>query len=336
VTSPRPLAILDFVHRSGDQSAAHALADTVAVARLAEELGYARYWVPEHHNGPGLGFTSNEVLIAHLAAATSSIRVGAAGIMLPNHAPLKVAEVFRTLEALHPGRIDLGLGRAPGTDGLTAYALRGRDPGTAGDEFPDLAAHLLAFLGDGFPPEHPYSKVLAAPVVDTTPDVFMLGSSAYGPQFSAVNGMATVFAHHMSPELAVDVLRAYRRDFRPGHIEAPRAGVSVLAYATDDPDDADLARASWSMLVNRIRRGERGPGPSLEEVAAHAHSGRFAEVRRSLDGRLFAGPPDRVAEQVADLAERAGADEVAVVSPISDRARRTRALSAFIAAWRRT
>jgi luciferase family oxidoreductase group 1 len=335
VSSPRPLAILDFVHRSAGQSAADALADTVAVARVAEEIGYARYWVPEHHNSPGLGFTSNEVLIAHLAAATSSIRVGAAGVMLPNHAPLKVAEVFRTLEALHPGRIDLGLGRAPGTDGLTAYALRGRDPGAAGDEFPELAAHLLAFLGDGFPPDHPYSRVLAAPEVETTPEVFMLGSSAYGPQFSAANGLATVFAHHMSPELAVDVLRKYRRDFRPGHVEAPHAGISVLAYATDDPDDADLARASWSMFVDRIRRGRRGPGPGLQEVAAHARSAAFAELRASLDGRVFAGPPDRVAEQVADLAERACADEVAVVSPISERTRRTRALSALIAAWQR-
>jgi luciferase family oxidoreductase group 1 len=181
-----PLAVLDFVGIEHGESAHAALEGAIGIAQAVEAAGFRRYWVSEHHNMQSLACSAPEILTAAVAARTTSIRVGAAGIMLPNHAPFKVAEVFRTLLALHPGRIDLGLGRAPGTDPLTAHVLRrGVTVDVAGD-FPQAVAELLAFLGDGFPEGHPYRPLLAAPVVPERPEVFVLGSSAYGPQFAAV------------------------------------------------------------------------------------------------------------------------------------------------------
>src|SRR5271156_4917789 len=174
-----PLAVLDFVGIEHGESAASALAGAVGIAQTVEAAGYRRYWVSEHHNMRSLACSAPELLIAHIGAQTSAIRVGAAGIMLPNHAPMKVAETFRTLLAMYPGRIDLALGRAPGTDPLTAHVLRrGRvvDPAA---EFPGQVAELLAFLGDGFPEGHPYAQLVAAPVVAERPELFILGSSGY-------------------------------------------------------------------------------------------------------------------------------------------------------------
>ena len=333
VDSAAPLSVLDFVSITEGQTPAEAIADTVAVARAAERAGYHRYWVPEHHNSSGLAFTSLEVLIAHLAAATSTIRVGAAGVMLPNHAPLKVAEVFRTLEALHPGRIDLGLGRAPGTDGLTAFALRGTQPDAVPD-FPQLLAMLMAFLADDFPDDHPYRDVLAAPVVTSSPDVFVLGSSGYGTRFAAVNGLGTVFAHHMSPDLAVEALQEYRSSFRPGYVEEPWSAVSVIAHATDDPDEAEAAVASWALLISRLRAGDRGPRPTFDQIRDYARSAEFRRERDGAPDRVFAGPAADVAARVRELATRAQVDEVAVVSPLPGRERRAGALAAFAQAWR--
>src|SRR5215475_3938472 len=210
-----PLAVLDFVGIEYGESAASALAGAVSVAQALEAAGYRRYWVSEHHNMKTLACSAPELLIAHVGAFTSRIRVGAAGIMLPNHAALKVAETFRTLLAMYPGRIDLALGRAPGTDPLTAHVLRRGMVADPAAEFPAQVGELLAFLGDGFPDGHPYAPLIAAPLVPDRPELFVLGSSPYGPRFAAVNGMAAVFAHHMSPDLAFDVLRAYRRSFTP-------------------------------------------------------------------------------------------------------------------------
>ncbi|HEX6248178.1 MAG TPA: MsnO8 family LLM class oxidoreductase, partial [Nocardioidaceae bacterium] len=247
-----PLAVLDFVGIEHGESATDSIAGAVEVARAVEDAGYRRYWVSEHHNMRSLACSAPEILIAHLGARTSRIRVGAAGIMLPNHAAFKVAETFRTLMAMYPGRIDLGLGRAPGTDPLTAHVLRrgiGSDPGT---EFPNQVAELLAFLGDGsdFPDDHPYRRLVAAPVVDEQPEVFILGSSPYGPRFAAVNGMRAVFAHHQSPELAVDVLQQYRREFRPQRDgDRPWSAMSVLAFASDDRDAVYEFEAGWALTM---------------------------------------------------------------------------------------
>src|SRR5882757_9835444 len=190
-----PLAVLDFVGIEYGEVASDSLAGAASIARAIEASGYRRYWVSEHHNMQSLACSAPELLTAYVGAQTSRIRVGAAGIMLPNHAALKVAETFRTLLAMYPGRIDLALGRAPGTDQLTAHVLRRGMVSDPAAEFPGQVAELLAFLGDGFPADHPYAPLVAAPVNSERPELFMLGSSPYGPRFAAVNGMSAAFAH---------------------------------------------------------------------------------------------------------------------------------------------
>src|ERR1700727_979751 len=215
ISEPLPLAVLDLVGIEYGEDAAASLAGAVGIAQAVEAAGYQRYWVSEHHNMTSLACSAPELLTAHVGAHTSRIRVGAAGIMLPNHAALKVAETFRTLLAMYPGRIDLALGRAPGTDPLTAHVLRRGMVTDPAAEFPSQVAELLAFLGDGFPEGHPYAPLVAAPVVEDRPELFVLGSSAYGPRFAAVNGLIAAFAHHMTPDLAFEALRQYRREVTP-------------------------------------------------------------------------------------------------------------------------
>src|SRR5215468_8423641 len=210
-----PLAVLDFVGIEYGETASASVAGAVGIAQTVEAAGYRRYWVSEHHNMRSLACSAPELLTAHVGALTARIRVGAAGIMLPNHAPMKVAETFRTLLAMYPGRVDLALGRAPGTDPLTAHVLRRGMVADPAAEFPAQVGELLAFLGAGFPDKHPYAPLVAAPIVPERPELFMLGSSGYGPRFAAVNGFSAVFAHHMSPDLAVEALVDYRRQFEP-------------------------------------------------------------------------------------------------------------------------
>lgn len=315
----RPLSLLDFVDVPPGVTAAEAIARTVRTAQTADRLGYKRFWISEHHNFEGLASSSPEILISHVASATERIRVGAAGIMLPNHAPLKVAEWFKTLEMLHPGRIDLGLGRAPGTDQVTAYALRGDRDGADGvPDFPKMAAELIAFLTDQWPDGHPFGQVKATPVVPGQPELLMLGSSGWGSAFAAVNGMTSVFAHHMSPELAVDALRAYRRDFQPSDLGAePRVIVSALALASHDPDVTADFTAGWALMMRNLRRGAR-TRPTAEEIRAYRLSSEFAEIAPTLNGRIFAGEPTAVAQQLDELGNAAGADELVIVAPTPD------------------
>lgn len=328
-----PLSLLDFVGIEHGESAAAAVRGAVGIAQAVEAAGYRRYWVSEHHNMRSLACSAPELLTAHVAGQTSKIRVGAAGIMLPNHAAFKVAETFRTLLAMHPGRIDLALGRAPGTDPLTAHVLRRGLRVDPAAEFPTQVAELLAFLGDGFPADHPYAQLVAAPVVDERPELFVLGSSDYGPRFAAVNGLSAVFAHHMSPELAVDVLREYRRDFRPSREGAsPYSAMSVLSFASEDEDAVVEFEAAWALTMRNLARGIREP-LRPEQVTELARSEGFRGSRRD-DGRMVAGPPKLVAERLLELKEQAQVDEIVVVTPSLDRARRTGSLVALAAAWR--
>ncbi len=329
--STLPLAVLDFVGVEHGESPSASIAGATEVARAVEQAGYRRYWVSEHHNMTSLACSAPEILVAHLLGATRTIRVGAAGIMLPNHAPFKVAETFRTLLAIGPGRVDLGLGRAPGTDPLTAHVLRrGQQVDVAG-EFASQVAELLAFLGDGFPEGHPYSPLVAAPVVQDRPDVFVLGSSGYGTRFSALNGMGTVFAHHMSPELAVDALRTYRADFRPGVRDEPWSAISVLAFASDDPSAVARFDAGWKLTMANLRRGVREP-LRPEDIEALASSPEFAVLPRD-DGRMVTGSPDDVAKGLRTLQEQSQADEVVVVTPVIDRPSRIASYRSIAEAW---
>lgn len=332
MTGTLPLAVLDFVGIEYGETAHDSLTGAIGIAQAVEAAGYRRYWVSEHHNMRSLACSAPEILTAAVAARTDRIRVGAAGIMLPNHSSFKVAEVFRTLVALHPGRIDLALGRAPGTDPLTAHVLRRGIELDPAAEFPQQVAELLAFLGDGadFAPSHPYQRLVAAPVVDEVPELFVLGSSGYGAQFAAVNGMSAVFAHHMSPEVAVPVLRQYRRDFRPRRDgDQPYSAMSVLSFASDDADAVAEFEAGWTLTIDNLRRNIREP-LRPEQVREYAQSAGF---RRAEDGRMVTGEPKAVVERLLELKEEAEADEIVVVTPNLDRGRRTASFQAIAEVW---
>lgn len=329
-----PLAVLDFVGIEYGESAAASVAGAVGIARAVEAAGYRRYWVSEHHNMTSLACSSPELLTAHVGAFTSRIRVGAAGIMLPNHASLKVAETFRTLLAMYPGRIDLALGRAPGTDPLTAHVLRRGMVADPAAEFPAQVGELLAFLGAGFPAGHPYAPLVAAPLVTEQPELFVLGSSHYGPRFAAVNGMSAVFAHHMSPDLAFEALRAYRSEFTPRDDGAsPYSAMSVIAFASDDDEAVTEFEAAWTLTIQNIRRGIREP-LAPEKVHAFAGSAEFRSGSHD-DGRMVTGQPKIVAERLLEMKQAAQADEIVVVTPSLDRERRKGSYAALAQAWRR-
>ena len=328
-----PLSVLDFVGIEYGEPASAAMAGAVDVARAVEDAGYRRYWVSEHHNMRSLACSAPELLTAHIGAHTDRIRVGAAGIMLPNHAPFKVAEMFRTLLAMYPGRIDLALGRAPGTDPLTAHVLR---RGVAADvqrDFPGQVAELLAFLGGGFPDGHPYTPLVAAPVVDEKPEIFLLGSSAYGPGFAAVNGLNAAFAHHQSPDIAFDVLRDYRRDFRPLHPgDRPYSAMSVLAFGSEDEQAVLEFEAGWALTMQNLARNKREP-LRPEEVVAFARSTEFLSRRQERDPRMATGTAKQVVERLLEMKELAQVDEIVVVTPSLDRTRRIGSYREIAGAW---
>lgn len=328
-----PLAVLDFVGIEHGETPAEAIRGAAGIAQAVEREGYGRLWVSEHHYMKSLACSAPELLVGHLASQTETLRVGAAGIMLPNHAAFKVAELFRTLLAMHPGRIDLALGRAPGTDPLTAHVLRRGLRVDPAAEFPTQVAELLAFLGDGFPEGHPYESLIVAPVVDERPEVFVLGSSAYGAKFAAINGLRAVFAHHMSPEIAVDVLREYRRDFTPRvDGDAPYSAMSVLAFASDDEQARREFEAAWALTMRNLSRGVREP-LRPEEVQEHARSGAFTGGDVD-NARMVVGEPKVVVERLLELKAAAQADEIVVVTPSLNRARRTDSFTRIAHGWR--
>jgi luciferase family oxidoreductase group 1 len=328
-----PLSVLDFVGIEYGESAHASIEGAVGIAQAVEAAGYRRYWFSEHHNMRSLASSAPEILTAHVGARTEHIRVGPAGIMLPNHAAFKVAETFRTLLAMYPGRVDLALGRAPGTDPLTAHVLRRGLRVDPAAEFPTQVAELVAFLGEGFPDDHPYAPLVAAPVVDEMPQLFILGSSEYGPRFAAVNGMSAAFAHHMSPEIAVEALRGYRRDFAPRHDgDEPYSVMSVINFASEDDEALLEFEAAWTLTMANLRRGVREP-LRPEQVTEYARSSSFRDMPRD-GGRMVVGPPKVVAERLLELKDQARADEIVAVTPSLDRARRTASLVALADAWR--
>jgi len=327
------LSVLDFVGIEHGETAHSSIMGAVDIAQAVEAAGYRRYWVSEHHNMASLACSAPEILTAHVGARTERIRVGAAGIMLPNHSALKVAETFRTLVAMYPGRIDLALGRAPGTDPLTAHVLRRGRSGDPGAEFPSQVGELLGFLGDGFPAGHPYEKLLVAPIVAQRPALFMLGSSSYGPRFAAVNGMSAVFAHHMSPEPAFELLRKYRREFTPRTDgDEPYSAMSVLAFASDDDEAVTDFEAGWTLTINNIRRGIREP-LRPEQVRDFARSEEFRR-RSTTDTRMVTGAAKAVAERLLEMKSLAEVDEIVLVTPSVDRVRRRQSYQAIAEAWR--
>ena len=322
VTSPTdvPLSVLDLSPISSGRPASSALHDTVALARAAEAYGYQRYWLAEHHNIASVASSAPMVMIATVAAATRTIRVGSGGIMLPNHAPLAVAESFRVLEGLHPGRIDLGLGRAPGTDQLTAYSLRrGRvDP----DEFPQQMAELLAYV-DGFPDDHPFKPLKAIPDDVPLPPLWILGSSLYGGHAAAAFGTGYAFAGHFGSADPAEAVAGYRDHFEPStRLAEPRVVLGVAAIAAETEERAEqLARANDLAMV-RLMQNQPGPLPTPEEAATHrwtAQEEQLATTRRRFSS---VGTPDQVREDLERRRTYAVADELMITTQVHDPAER--------------
>ncbi|UQS32709.1 LLM class flavin-dependent oxidoreductase [Streptomyces fradiae] len=329
-TAPVPLSVLDLVTVGQGSTASRALATSVEIARLAEQRGYHRHWVAEHHSMPGVASSSPAVILAHLAAHTRRIRLGSGGVMLPNHAPLVVAEQFGTLEALAPGRVDLGLGRAPGTDGATAAALRRTDRLDEGaDAFPQQLGELIGFLDDDFPDGHPYARVHAVPGPvqgpEGRPQVWLLGSSGFSARLAGSLGLPFAFAHHFSARNTIPALDLYRSSFRPSAVlDAPYALIGVSALAADDPREARRQALSGALSMVRLRTGRPGLVPTPDEAEAYP----YTPVERDfVDGWLanvVHGTPDEVRAGLDDLQKRTGADELMITASVHGGAARVR------------
>jgi luciferase family oxidoreductase group 1 len=307
-----PLSVLELAPLARDASATDALRATTTLAKRVEELGYRRIWVAEHHNMPSIASSSPAVLIAHLAASTSTIRVGSGGVMLPNHAPLVVAEQFGTLEALHPGRIDLGIGRAPGTDQRTALALRRTMAGLSAENFPDELADLLAYFAGAGP-------ISAVPGRGNEPAVWLLGSSGFSAQLAGVLGLPFSFAHHFSSANTVPALELYRSSFQPSRwLSEPYAKVAVNTICADTDEQARFLAGPASLSFLRLRQGRPEPMVTPEEAAAYP----FTDQERLFAEQRFAdqavGSVETVREQLTSLLARTGANELMLTTMVYD------------------
>ena len=325
-----PLSILDLVPVSAGSTAREALANTVDLARLAEALGYARVWYAEHHGMPNIASSAPEVLIAHVAMATERIRLGSGGVMLPNHAPLRVAEAFHTLEALHPGRIDLGLGRAPGTDPATSQALRPFDA----EQYPQQLEELVSLSRGTFAEDHPFRRVRVVPGGVPLPPVWLLGSSGATARLAGRMGMGYSFARHFSPAPAAPAFQAYREAFEPSEaFSRPHAIVAVSVVCADTEDEARHLSLSMQLSWVRLTRGELGPIPTPEEAAAYPYTPRERAVAEGYRALQFVGTPAQVRATIDALVEETGADEVMITTVVHSHAARRRSYELLAAEY---
>ncbi len=323
------LSVLDLVPVRTDQSTSDALASTVRLAQTADRLGFTRYWVAEHHNMPSVAATSPPVLIAHLGAHTSHLRLGSGGVMLPNHAPLAVAEQFALLEAAYPGRIDLGIGRAPGSDPVTSYMLRGpagRDDRDI-ENFPDYLDDVRALMSRNGArvaiPRQQYT-LKATPAAVTEPRLWLLGSSAYSAHLAAAKGLPYVFAHHFTGEGTDEALRIYRSEFVPSELAPePVTFLTVNAAVAATRDEAEALLLPNLQMLARLRTGDPlGPLDLVEDAQAARLSPAQERIVAAGISRAVVGTASEAAEQVRALAERFGVDEV-MVNPAASARRGT-------------
>lgn len=325
-----PLSVLDLATVATGSNPAQALAETTQTAIAAERLGYKRLWVAEHHGMPAVASSAPAVLIAHVASATSRIRVGAGGVMLPNHSPLVIAEQYATLEALHPGRIDLGLGRAPGTDHVTARALR-RSPDLGADRFPDDVVELINYL---LPLEGPIGHPAANPGNGYLPEIWLLGSSTFSAQLAGLLGLPFSFAYHFAPKLVDEALEMYRSNFRASILLAePRAMVAVSVICAPTTEEATWLSTSSAMSIVQMRTGRRGQLMSPEEVSAVTFTPDEAELARDAMSTHIIGDVDVVADGLRALQQRTGADELMVSTRVHAQEARVQSLSLVAKGW---
>lgn len=317
---PFVLSVLDQSPISEGSTGADALRNSIDLARHTEALGYERYWIAEHHGTPMLASAAPEILIAEIAAATSRIRVGSGGVMLPHYSPLKVAEVFSMLAALHPGRVDLGIGRAPGTDPHTMFALQRDRRQAAPDDFPEQLAELLALLEGDLPPDHPFSRLTALPGGPERPEVWLLGSSPQSAIWAAELGLPYSVADFINPKGAA-LAQLYRERFRPSvRRDAPRVAVAVSTICAETDEEAQRLAASARMAVAFLHSGRLIPVPPVEKALAF-----FAKHDVPPTGRrAVVGAPDTVRAGLEEVAREYGADELMLVTITHDHAARRR------------
>lgn len=329
-STTRPISFLDLLNIEEGSSSEETLRQATTLARRAEELGYHRYWFAEHHNTPGLASGTPEVMIAHIAGQTERIHVGAGGVMLPNHAPLRIAEAFHLLESLHPGRIDLGLGRAPGTDPVTTFALRRSEAAMSGDDYPNLLAELLAYEDGDFPENHPFRRITVVPSDVALPPIWLLGSSAFSGELAARIGLRFAYAAHINPAGAADVLRAYRLDFSPSpYLSAPSSILTVSVVVGETEEHArqlhQIVKVGMAMLLT----GKPGRMPTLEQALAYEFSPAEMQRLATMAPNAFVGTAETVRELVDRFADSCQADEVMITTMLANPADRLRIVEAL-------
>ena len=325
-----PLSVLDLVSLQHGTSVADTIAESVALAQAAEEIGYKRIWYAEHHNSRGLATAAPEVMIQHIANHTKTIRVGAGGVMLPNHAPLKIVEVFRLLNALFPDRIDLGLGRAPGTDQRTALAIRRNPDALSAGDYPELLAELLAFGADEV------EGIVAIPVGVPLPPVYLLGSSGFSAHLAAQAGLPFSFASHINRGATIPALTAYREQFQPSRWrDTPEAMLTCSVIIGDSEEHARQLLKVVEISTWQLISGTQQPLPTLEEALANP----ISELQRlqisQFMSNAFIGDAATVAQQVHDFARQSQADEVMLTIRVPGHDLRVRGLNTFAAEWDR-
>jgi luciferase family oxidoreductase group 1 len=338
-----PLSVLDLSPVTDEGTSRGALLATTELARAADRLGYQRFWVAEHHNMPAVASTSPAVLIAHLAASTERIRVGSGGVMLPNHPPLVVGEQFAMLEALHPGRIDLGIGRAPGTDPSTAAALRRTTDGLGAEDFPRELLDVLGLLGQqheegtGRAPSPFVRRFSATPVQGSTPEVWLLGSSTFSARLAAALGIRFAYAHHFGATQTMEAMAAYRSEFRPSaELAAPHSMISASVIVADSDDDARYLAGPSRVMALSLRTGRLGPitdPDTAAEVLRELQGSALDEVLRTLPGTQIATTTERAVDELQDLVDRTSADELLIAATTHDVATRVDTLERLVRAW---
>jgi luciferase family oxidoreductase group 1 len=310
-----PLSVLDLVPIAEGSTAGEAMRNSVELARLADRLGFTRYWLAEHHGMPSIASSAPEILIGHMAGATERIRVGSGGVMLQNHVPLKLAESFHTLETLYPGRIDMGIGRAPGTDPVTSQALRPFDP----NRFSEQLAELIGLSRGTLPEDHPFRRVRVIPAEAELPPIWLLGSSGASARLAGELGFGYSFASHFSPTPAAPALDAYRASFSPsGCFQQPHTilGLSVICAETDE--EAEFLASSMDLMWVRIHRNQFLPIPSPEEASAYPYTPAERAVADRYRSLVVVGSPERVHDRMSRLARETGASELMITSTMHD------------------
>ncbi|MFZ3035313.1 MAG: LLM class flavin-dependent oxidoreductase [Parvibaculum sp.] len=328
------LSVLDQSPIAKGGTAAAALRNTVDLARVAERLGYQRYWLAEHHNSLAFAGSAPEIMIATVAAATSTINVGSAGVMLPHYAPLKVAELFRLLETLYPGRIDLGVGRAPGSDQRTSRALQPGPQAYPIDVFPQQVEMLIQFLEDstglggeagGFPIGHPYTGIHAMPRGPGIPNLWMLGSGGDGATHAAQFGMAYCFAHFINQDAGTAPLELYRRLFRPSRERSsPLGSIAVAVTVAPTEEEADRLAAPRNLWIVNLLQHKAGAFPSVEEALAYDYSHEEKLMLEAVKKRGLIGTPEQVRGRLLALGEEYGVDDFVILTITHDHADRVR------------